>query len=443
MSLRGLFRRRPGAAHPYRESWDGFRDEEHARVLIYNRPDEAAFEDGGRSDADFLAGLVDPGDAVLDVGCGIGRVERYLAPRCRELHGIDVSPRMIEQARRRLAGLDNVRLHVGSGRDLAPLGDGSFDAVFSFYVLQHVEREDAFGYLREIARVLRPGGLAALQLPPQVGVYLEAGFFPDVAKGQPYDPVRPRLYSASEAIFFCALAGLLLERVELRGLETVYLLRRGEPDAAFLARCLPVVDPVAALGIHARCFPHAPPAGRLLLGMDGFARLAEEALVPSGRAPAREGEALVLPAAGELVVPLGDGGWTDVVVALEYEALPCPAGGHPDLSLGVRGLAAGPYVQTDSGHAFSLRRRDAETWGLLGTPVRREESPPAPSGRTRVTLAALGPLLLAYDAGGFLAGTLVPERAGPAYLRLVETGIRVHAFEARTHPAATGSALEK
>ncbi len=98
---------------------------------------------------------------VLEIGCGIGRFERALAPQVRAITGIDVSPRMIEQARRRCAGLDNVSLLACTGYDLAPFADASFDlvmAVDSFpYLVQSgmalVER-----HFEEARRVLRPGG---------------------------------------------------------------------------------------------------------------------------------------------------------------------------------------------------------------------------------------------------------------------------------------------
>jgi len=98
---------------------------------------------------------------VLEIGCGIGRFERALAPKVRTITGIDVSPRMIEQARARCAGLDNVSLLACTGYDLAPFADASFDlvmAVDSFpYLVQSgmalVER-----HFEEARRVLRPGG---------------------------------------------------------------------------------------------------------------------------------------------------------------------------------------------------------------------------------------------------------------------------------------------
>ena len=95
------------------------------------------------------------GKDVLEVGCGTGLILRRLAEFSRSAVGIDLSPGMLEKARAR--GLDVVE---GSATDL-PFEDGTFDAVCSFKVLAHVE--DIEQAMREVARVLRPGGRAVLE----------------------------------------------------------------------------------------------------------------------------------------------------------------------------------------------------------------------------------------------------------------------------------------
>lgn len=99
------------------------------------------------------------GADILDWGCGIGRVAMALAGDARGVLGLDVSAGMVEQARRRAAGLDNVRFAVGSGRDLAGVEDDSIDvalAVDSFpYVIRAGLLEE---HLAEAARVIRAGG---------------------------------------------------------------------------------------------------------------------------------------------------------------------------------------------------------------------------------------------------------------------------------------------
>jgi SAM-dependent methyltransferase len=97
---------------------------------------------------------------MLEIGCGIGRMLPYFACLFAEVHGIDVAPTMIAQARERLAAFRNVHLHLGSGRSLEGIADGSLDLVVSFQVFQHIPDRDVIAdYVHESFRVLRPGGI--------------------------------------------------------------------------------------------------------------------------------------------------------------------------------------------------------------------------------------------------------------------------------------------
>jgi ubiquinone/menaquinone biosynthesis C-methylase UbiE len=98
---------------------------------------------------------------VLDVGCGIGRIAARLAPLVDGVWGIDISPGMIAAARRRCAGLPNVRFAICDGVDLSMCGDGSVDVVLAVdtfpYVVEAGEASVAL-HFREAHRVLREGG---------------------------------------------------------------------------------------------------------------------------------------------------------------------------------------------------------------------------------------------------------------------------------------------
>jgi SAM-dependent methyltransferase len=152
-----------------RDFWD-----QHARwnakVAIYDTAEvrdpersEEAFEEAGREDARRLSWFVHRGTRVVDVGCGMGRVMRHLAPHCESVIGIDISPEMLVRARTHLLGLDNVRLVHTSGAELPNVDDDSVGLVYSLLVLIHVDRRAAWRYLEETRRVLEPGGLAFLQ----------------------------------------------------------------------------------------------------------------------------------------------------------------------------------------------------------------------------------------------------------------------------------------
>ena len=93
---------------------------------------------------------------VLEVGCGTGRILERVAPHARKATGVDLSPGMLEGARRR--GLD---VKEGSATAL-PFPDASFDLAYSFKVLAHIPDWDAC--MREMVRVTRPGGLLVFDI---------------------------------------------------------------------------------------------------------------------------------------------------------------------------------------------------------------------------------------------------------------------------------------
>lgn len=106
-------------------------------------------------------GLLDGRHAVLDLGCGTGRIEVALAREVQCIVGIDVSEEMVKTARRHTAALPNVSIGLASGLGLEALADSSFDlmlAVDSFPYIVQAGFELAVRMFSEAHRVLRPGG---------------------------------------------------------------------------------------------------------------------------------------------------------------------------------------------------------------------------------------------------------------------------------------------
>ena len=101
-----------------------------------------------------MAALLRLGD-VLDVGSGDGAAAAYLAPYCRSLACVDISPRMIDAARERLAAYPHARALVADVEEL-PFRASSFDSALVFHTLAYAEHPQRA--LEECARVLRPGG---------------------------------------------------------------------------------------------------------------------------------------------------------------------------------------------------------------------------------------------------------------------------------------------
>lgn len=94
-----------------------------------------------------------PGEHVLDLGCGTGRAAELIARRGARVTGIDHSPLMVETARRRCGDRATI---VAAEFDRLPLNDAGVDAVFACNTLYFWHDEAAI--LGELRRVLRPGG---------------------------------------------------------------------------------------------------------------------------------------------------------------------------------------------------------------------------------------------------------------------------------------------
>lgn len=149
-------------------------------VLVDNRrpywaPEAGEFWDAAPLLKHFLGGLgvaLAASDDVLEIGCGVGRMTRLLAAQAGHVAALDVSDEMLARARDLNPDLANVRWELGDGVSLSGLTAGSFDACMSTVVLQHVpDPEITLGYVRELGRVLRPGGWAALQVPTDPAVH--------------------------------------------------------------------------------------------------------------------------------------------------------------------------------------------------------------------------------------------------------------------------------
>lgn len=162
-----------GSREKMEEFWDG-RAREDAYFFVDDRVEYGA----GASDAFWAGGVdaldrvlgtlqaeIDPGDDVVEIGCGVGRMTRPLAARARAVTAVDISAEMLAIARRENERLPNVTWLQGDGIDLAGVAPASADACLSFVVFQHVpDPRITLGYVREMGRVLRAGGWSAFQI---------------------------------------------------------------------------------------------------------------------------------------------------------------------------------------------------------------------------------------------------------------------------------------
>jgi SAM-dependent methyltransferase len=134
-------------------SYDRVADEYARRIY-----DELQRKPLDRQLLDAFAARVRGAGVACDLGCGPGHVARYLHERGVEVCGVDLSPAMVECARRL-----NPDIRFSQGDMLAlDVGDGAWAGIAAFYVIIHVPPGEMVPALRELWRVQRPGGLLLL-----------------------------------------------------------------------------------------------------------------------------------------------------------------------------------------------------------------------------------------------------------------------------------------
>jgi SAM-dependent methyltransferase len=138
---------------PIRVSYDRVADEYARRIFdeLQHKPLDRELLDR------FAAAVLGRGD-VCDMGCGPGQVARYLRDGGAAVFGLDLSPQMLEQARRL-----NPDISFREGNMLAlDLRDGTLAGIAAFYAIVNIPKESLPLVFREMERVLQPGGLLLL-----------------------------------------------------------------------------------------------------------------------------------------------------------------------------------------------------------------------------------------------------------------------------------------
>src|ERR1700733_10774143 len=139
--------------HAIQKSYDGIA-EEYARHL-YSELDNKPLD---RELLTHLATRVKGNGAICDMGCGPGHIAHFLHDADTNVFGLDLSPRMIEEAHRL-----NPEISFRQGNMLAlDLPDASLAGIAAFYAIVNLPRESLPQVFREMARVLKPDGLLLL-----------------------------------------------------------------------------------------------------------------------------------------------------------------------------------------------------------------------------------------------------------------------------------------
>jgi len=197
----------PRPPHDYKAAWnEAALSRAGARDAVLTGSTAETFESTARSDAERIRKHLRGGE-----------VDLYLAPHVRELWAIDVSGEMLARAKERLRASENVRfLEVGNRDFLAAFEDETMDLVFSYLVLQHLEKEDAVTYLREAARVLKPGGVLVTQFPNYLSPEYERVLLLESGVAD-RSPGRVRPYTEAEVRRTLAVIGFEIVELSIEG----------------------------------------------------------------------------------------------------------------------------------------------------------------------------------------------------------------------------------
>jgi 2-polyprenyl-3-methyl-5-hydroxy-6-metoxy-1,4-benzoquinol methylase len=169
---------------------------------------------------DFLLDHIDAGERVLDVGCGEGRFAAELARAGADVVGLDVAAEPLRRTRERHPELVDLRHVPAAG--VWPLEDASFDVVWAGEVIEHVA--DTAGWLSEVRRVLRSGGVLLLSTPDHGRLRMLRWAFGSSAFEAHFDP------RADHLRFYTRRA--LTELLEDFGFHDVDVRRAGGPPGA-------------------------------------------------------------------------------------------------------------------------------------------------------------------------------------------------------------------
>ena len=150
----------------YKEWWEqSVRDLESAKANVYGTRDEEDFRLRGWAGDSHSPGakqFIVMGDlskesVVLEIGCGVARIGRELAPFVKEWHGVDISRKMLTYAKQRTRHLPNVSFYELHDPGLPMFDRAMFDFVYCTIVFMHLDKEDVYPYLKESFRVLKAG----------------------------------------------------------------------------------------------------------------------------------------------------------------------------------------------------------------------------------------------------------------------------------------------
>lgn len=172
----------------YKNDWEEFAEIDSKWSILtnpemrYDRWSEKEFFDTGVNEIKNILKLIKTSHLnirfgqVLDFGCGIGRVANALSRYFQKVYGVDISEKMIAQAKAKFKENPKIIFKQNEKNNLEFFNDNEFDFIFSLITLQHVpDKKQIEAYLSEFLRILKTEGLLYFQLPsiPNYPLYKE------------------------------------------------------------------------------------------------------------------------------------------------------------------------------------------------------------------------------------------------------------------------------
>jgi len=146
-------------------------------------------------------------NVALDFGCGVGRLTTALADHADSVVGVDISASMLDTADRVIPeGIRSRVSLVASASPQLPIRAASIDLVYTSLVLQHMPATLALGYVREFMRILRPGGMAFIQVAENPD---------DSLKGRIFRHLPARVYGMLQRLILRYPAPMRMEALSL------------------------------------------------------------------------------------------------------------------------------------------------------------------------------------------------------------------------------------
>lgn len=112
--------------------------------------------------------LIEPGEKILDIGCGNGHILQKVKDKFQELYGIDISPSRLQEAKKKIeehypSDISKFKFIEENADEHLPFPNNYFDTIICVAVIEHVY--DIFSLVKEMYRVLRPGGYVVAEVP--------------------------------------------------------------------------------------------------------------------------------------------------------------------------------------------------------------------------------------------------------------------------------------